>query len=313
MISWKRTLAPLSSRSRGAAVPNEPPNKVPHIKNATKQEMLSCLASVPILVLGGKLDLAGETAKVVFNAYGANAVPMEMMAHNGQLNLSGVLVANDMVTMSGTSFNAMSAMVANLSAMVAQQQAHIMALQQFTGIMAPRAPPPAPPPPPATYRVYITKNGGGYSKACATELTFAAADGGAIPATYISASSCEGCNSCAGCTARLGWATKMFNGVSTWSGGSSNPLWETEWWCTLTNSFSGGTPTSPQWIEFQLPQRPATFTDHQVWGTAGHSAEWRDFDLREQQPDGTWATIGSVTGASQGTITSTGTVTGLAG
>ena len=70
--------------------------------------MLSCLASVPILLLGAKLNIAGETAKVVFNAYGANAVPMEMVAQNGQLNLSGVLVANDMVTMNGASFNAMS-------------------------------------------------------------------------------------------------------------------------------------------------------------------------------------------------------------
>jgi len=112
--------------------------------------MLSCLASIPILLLGAKLDIAGETSKVVFNAYGANVVPMEMVARNGQLNLSGVLLANDVVTMSGTSFSAMAATVANLSATIAVQHAMLVNLSTAVAALEQKArlPQPAAPPPP---------------------------------------------------------------------------------------------------------------------------------------------------------------------
>ena len=108
---------------------------------------LGWLAVVPILMLGANLDIAGETSRVVFNAYGQNANPMEMVAQNGQLNLSGVMVAKDVVTMSGTSFNAMMDVVSNLSATVSGLSAELQALRGFVGMVPPSTPPP---PSPAT-------------------------------------------------------------------------------------------------------------------------------------------------------------------
>jgi alpha-tubulin suppressor-like RCC1 family protein len=58
---------------------------------------LGLLVSAPVLVQAATLHLSGDTARVVFNAHAVDAMPIEMVAHNGQLNLSGVMVANDVV------------------------------------------------------------------------------------------------------------------------------------------------------------------------------------------------------------------------
>jgi hypothetical protein len=71
--------------------------------------MLTLLAPLPILVIGAKLHISGETSSVVFNQYGPETTtPIEMVAQNGQLNLSGVFVAHDVVTSDGVSVNALA-------------------------------------------------------------------------------------------------------------------------------------------------------------------------------------------------------------
>jgi len=77
------------------------------------------------LVLGAQLEITGDPSSIVFNVDGTR--PVEMVAQNGVLNLSGIMVANDLVTMDGISFNAMMTTIANLSAAVNALQTVVIA------------------------------------------------------------------------------------------------------------------------------------------------------------------------------------------
>ena len=63
-----------------------------------KLQVLGLMVSVPVLVQAATLHLSGDTASVVFNEHGADATPMNMVAQNGKLNLSGTMVADDVLS-----------------------------------------------------------------------------------------------------------------------------------------------------------------------------------------------------------------------
>ena len=48
------------------------------------------------LVLGAQLEITGDPSSIVFNVDGTR--PVEMVAQNGVLNLSGIMVANDCIS-----------------------------------------------------------------------------------------------------------------------------------------------------------------------------------------------------------------------
>ena len=89
----------------------------------------------PVLTLGATLHVTGETARIIFNevepwaegGVDGDASPMEMMARDGHLHLSGVLVVDDVVTMDGASFNAIVSRLATLSATAAGQNDLVVA------------------------------------------------------------------------------------------------------------------------------------------------------------------------------------------
>ena len=99
--------------------------------------MLGLEVCVAFQVLASTLRITGETANVIFNEYGDNPMPMEMVARNGHLNLSGIMMANDLVTAGGASLEGIGrrlenqdlcANVSELSEVIKSQQATISAL-----------------------------------------------------------------------------------------------------------------------------------------------------------------------------------------
>ena len=73
------------------------------------QMLLGLLPTLPFVVLGADdalLHISGDTARINFNAHSPNNTDMEMVAQRGQLNLSGVMVAQDYLvrTCSGDTF-----------------------------------------------------------------------------------------------------------------------------------------------------------------------------------------------------------------
>ena len=99
--------------------------------------MLGLEVCAALQVLASMLRITGETANVIFNEYGDNPMPMEMVARNGHLNLSGIMMANDLVTAGGASLEGIGrrlenqdlcANVSELSEVIKSQQATISAL-----------------------------------------------------------------------------------------------------------------------------------------------------------------------------------------
>ena len=115
---------------------------------------------VNVLVLGARLEITGEQASIVFNAHGENR-PLTMDAQNGELNVSGVLAADDVVTMSGANFNEMVATIANLSATIYELQARISNVERYTGMLPPPMLPPSPGPPPPSWALSASTNSNG--------------------------------------------------------------------------------------------------------------------------------------------------------
>ena len=73
----------------------------------------SLLGSLFPLILTSKLHISGDTASIVFNEYGPLAQsgevrPIEMVAENGHLNLSHVMIAADVMTSDGGSLSVMA-------------------------------------------------------------------------------------------------------------------------------------------------------------------------------------------------------------
>lgn len=117
--------------------------------------MAVTLVSLPLEVKAADLKIAGDTSRIILNSHGQSAatVPMEMVAHNQTLSLAGVMSAEDMVTISGASLNAMVATIGTLNASlgaalteVAVLKAKFAVMEQFVGLQPPSQPPPAPAP-----------------------------------------------------------------------------------------------------------------------------------------------------------------------
>ena len=58
---------------------------------------LIALASLPLYANGAELSITGETSSITFNAYAHRERAVELVATNGQLNLSGVFLAEDVM------------------------------------------------------------------------------------------------------------------------------------------------------------------------------------------------------------------------
>jgi len=110
------------------------------------------LVSLPLEVKAATLHVSGATSKIILNSNGQSSSPssLEMVAQNqtlslaGAMDVAGVLSAQDMVTISGASLNAMVATVGTLNASVHQLLARVSDLERVT-----TSPPPPPAPPPA--------------------------------------------------------------------------------------------------------------------------------------------------------------------
>ena len=126
--------------------------------------------------LGAVLHITGEVASIVFNELDdGTGTPMEMVASNKWLNVSGTVVADDLVVMDGASFRGLVGRLEALEQQMADVLAHGgLSLPPPPTPPTPPTPPPAPPPhpPPVAITHYPRAENGAWDGSWSSAQSF---------------------------------------------------------------------------------------------------------------------------------------------